>query len=84
MIKFIQNQPDQDVIDHAKELLRLAEKGDIKCFMTVYYTSNGETGSMDAGKYDIDKMLGLLELGKNDLLMAAYESRYTIPLGEDS
>ncbi len=84
MIKSIDNHPDQEVIAHIKELLRMAEKGHLKCFMAVYYTAKGDAGKMDAGKYDLDRMTGLLEQGKHDLLMTAHERRRNIPLGEDS
>ncbi len=84
MIESVHNKPDQGVIDYLKDLLRRAEQGDIRCFVTVYLNSKQQVGRCDAGKYDYDRMIGLLEMGKHDLLMASAEASRTIPLGEDA
>lgn len=77
-------EPNQAVIDCLKDLVRMAEEGNILCFTTVYLTSKNESGRSTAGKFDYDRMIGLLEMGKHDLLMASAEESRTVPLGEDT
>lgn len=79
-IQLHRHEPDQDILDHLRDLLPRAEAGEVTGLLICYADRTRGVSTALSGSFDRDEVLGVIERMKHRLLRRMEEECYVVDI----